>query len=191
MIRAFELQAEILFETPQSGQFEEIHFGENFNESLWIKFIVSESVWEGCFSKQNTNCIDKVLIDNDSLNALVVTGGNGYLINAKNRNLIFQTDEYPLIESAIQSYNPNFFFASTYCGVYVFNEKGLQKEIKPEFMVDGIYLDYQDNSKIITKIDSVENQYTEKIEVAIDLEKLEFDSLYNKISINLFKRFFK
>lgn len=186
------MKIELLTIVPISGNLEEIHFGENFNDSLWIEFKISENNhWLGCFSKSNENGLNKVLYDTNEKTCCVIAGGKGYLIDLETKNIILETDEHPLIESLVQSNNPNYYFLGNFYSVYVLNKKGLIKEIEPDFMVDGIYLEVQDRDKIIGKVDTAENQYERQLEISIDIERLEFDKLYQKSNINFLKKIFR
>lgn len=76
--------------------------------------------------------------------------------------------------------NPQFYFLGNFYSIYVLNRNGLVKEIEPNFMVDGIYLESQDGTKIIGKVDSAENQYESQLKISVDIESLEFDQLYTE-----------
>lgn len=185
------MNIEILTQIPISGKYEEVHFGDNFNQSLWIEFNISKTnYWVGCFSKLYENGLNKVLYDVNEKTCCVIAGGKGYLINIETKNIIFETDEYPLIESLVQSISPNYYFLGNYYSVYVLNKQGLIKEIKPDFMVDGIYVESQLEGKIIGKVDSAENQYEKPLPISIDLDSLEFDPYYEKPKLNFLKRIF-
>lgn len=138
------MKIDFLTIVPESGKYEEIHFGENFFDSLWVEFYISEdNHWLGCFSKSYDNGLNKVIFDEDKNTCCVVAGGKCYLINLETKEIIFETNEHPLSVSLSQSQNPNFFYIGTYHNVMIINEKGLVKEIEPGFMVDGIYLENQ------------------------------------------------
>jgi hypothetical protein len=184
------MEIEILKQTPKSGKFKEIHFGENFNSCLWVDFYISdENHWLGCFSKLYENGIDKFVYDKSSMLCLIVSGGKGYLINIENGELIYNSEEYPLVQSVTLSIQPNYFFIGTFYCVFVINTKGFLKEIRPDFMVDGIYLEKQEGNKIIGTVESAENQYNKRLDISIDIDTLEFDPL-KKSSFNIFKNLF-
>ncbi|MHA3047526.1 hypothetical protein JSO59_009250 [Riemerella anatipestifer] len=186
------MNIEILTIIPTSGQFEEVHFGENFNYSLWVDFNISrENHWVGCFSREYENGLDKVLYNDNNKTCCVIAGGKCYLLNFENKNLMFETDEYPIVQSLVQT-SEYYFFGSFY-SVYILDKNGLIKEIEPDIMVDGIYLEYQKGGKIIGKVDSAENQYKKPLDISIDIEKLEFDPYIEveKPKFNLLKRIFR
>lgn len=185
------MKIEFLTIVPTSGIHEEFHFGENFVDSLWVEFKLSEdNHWLGCFSKSYENGLNKVLYDIEEKTCCVIAGGKGYLIDIETKKIIFETDENPLIQSLVQSSNPNYYFLGNFYSIYVLNKKGLIKEIEPDFMVDGIYLESQNGDKIIGKVDTAENQYEKQLEISVDIEKLEFDQLYLKPKINFLKKIF-
>lgn len=185
------MKIEILTITPTSGQFEEFHFGENFNNSIWVDFYISEqNHWVGCFSKEYENGLNKVVFENEDKSCCVIAGGKAYLIDFETKNLIFKTDEYPLIQSLTKSIEPNFYFLGNFYSVYILNKNGLLKEIEPNITVDGIYLENQEGSKIVGKVESPENQYEKPFDISIDIETLEFDPFYREPDLNLLKRIF-
>lgn len=169
------MEIKILESIPNSGEFKEIYFGKNFNDSLWIDFNLSEdNHWVGCFAKQHENGMDKVLFNKNEKTCCVITGGKGYLLNIENKTIIFETEK-GFIESLAQSINPDYYFLGNYYSVYVLNKNGLIKEIFPDIMVDGIYLKHQKKNKIIGKVDSLENFYEKPLDISIDIKSLEFD----------------
>lgn len=185
------MNIEILTIAPISGQFEEVHFGENFIESLWIDFNISEeNHWVGCFSKEYESGINKVLYNDNEKSCCVIAGGKCYLLNFENKNLIFETDEYPIIQSLVQTFNPDYYFLGNFYSVYILNKNGLVKEIEPNIMVDGIYLENQEGSKIIGKIDSAENQYEKPLNISIDIDSLEFDPYFEKPKLGFLTKLF-
>ena len=185
------MKIEILTTTPISGKFEEVHFGENFNQSLWINFNISEeNHWVGCFSGEYENGINKVLYNENDNSCCVIAGGKCYLLNYKNKNLIYETDEYPIIQSLAQTFNPDYYFLGNFYSVFILNRNGLIKEIEPNIMVDGIYLENQEGSKLIGKVDSAENQYEKPLNISIDIDTLEFDPYLEKPKLNFLKKLF-
>ena len=186
------MNIEILTTTPISGQFDELHFGENFIDSLWVDFNISdEKHWVGCFSKEYETGLNKVLYQENNKTCCIIAGGKCYLINFETKYLIFETEEYPIIQSLVESSNPDYYFLGNFYSVYILNEKGLIKEIEPNIMVDGIYLEFQEGSKIIGKVDSAENQYEKPLNISIDIDTLEFDSFFEKPKFNLLKKIFR
>src|SRR5690606_1659313 len=187
-----KMKVDFLTNTPTSGTFEEFHFGESFNHSLWVDFDISENThWLGCFSKSYENGLNEVLFDSEEKTCCVIAGGKAYLIDIERKSLIFETDEHPLIQSIVLSNNPNYYFLGNFYSIYVLNKNGLVKEIEPNFMVDGIYLESQDGTKIIGKVDSAENQYESQLKISVDIESLEFDQLYTEPKINFLKKIFR
>lgn len=114
------------------------------------------------------NAIDKVLYNEKDKTCCVVAGGTCYLLNFENKSLIFETEEYPIIQSLVQS--PEYYFLGNYSNVYILNHNGLVKEIESDIMVDGIYLEHMERSKIIGTVDSAENQYVKPLNISIDID---------------------
>jgi hypothetical protein len=184
------MNIEILTKTPISGEFKEFHFGENFIESLWVDFNISEEKrWVGCFSKDYVNAINKVLYNEKDKTCCVVAGGKCYLLNFENKSLIFETEEYPIIQSLVQS--SDYYFLGNYTNVYILNHNGLVKEIEPDIMVDGIYLKHIEGSKIIGTVDSAENQYVKPLDISIDIDSLEFDPYLENPKLNFTDQLFR
>ncbi len=143
------MTSEILKTTPPSGDFPEKHFGDHFNSRLWVKFTDNAlQDWVGCFSK-TYQTLDVVLTDCNNETALVVSGGQGYLVDISKRELIYERDELPTIESAITTTNPDYFLIGACYTIYVFNKQGLVRMIEPHFIVDGIYFLEQQGKKAI------------------------------------------
>ena len=135
------MSATILHTIPFSGSYPEKHFGQNFNYQIWVEFEDNNfNKWLGCFPKHFPHPhFDKTFVDKNNNNAFVVIGGIGYLIDIANQTLLYQTEEYPAIESAMVTADPDFFIAGVMYSVYIFDKSGLFKEIKPDFFVDGIF----------------------------------------------------
>jgi hypothetical protein len=171
------MSAEILKQTPQSGDFPEKHFGETFNTVLWIKFVDNDfQEWVGCFSRPY-EAIDKVLTDNANETAFVVAGGQGYLIDILSRELLHKTDEIPALESIIHTTNPEYFLiGACYC-IYIFDNRKFIECYNPKFMVDGIYFTEQRGVKAIGHLYSY--QFQEDLNVGF-----EFDLTTNEMTIN-------
>ncbi len=168
------MSGKILNTTPISGEFTEIHFGEHFTSQLWIEFENNDfEKWYGCFPNDSRFGLNKVLIDKYNKSGLVISSGVGYLINITTKELILKTEEYPLIESAILSENPDYFIAGTFYSVYVFDSETLIKEVISDFMADGIYFKTQQNKKAIGDLATAENQYDFNVDFEFDLESFE------------------
>lgn len=168
------MSGKILNITPISGEFPEIHFGDHFTSRLWIEFEDNDfKKWYGCFPKDSRQGFNIVLVDKNNNSAFVVSSGVGYLINIATKELIFKTEEHPLIESAILTENPDYFIAGTFYSVYVIDLKTLIKEVTPDFMVDGIYFKTQQDKKAIGDLATAENQYDYNVDFEFDLESFE------------------
>ncbi len=166
------MRVKILDKIPIAGQCPEVHFGQEFICARWIEFEDENyEKWVGCFSCPCDNGPDQVILDDQNQFALVIAGGQGYLLNIALRELLFQTEAYPLIESALYTRNPAYFLAgASYC-IYVFDQQGLLKEIRPDNFIDGIQLHKQEGSKAIGVINSYKYDDCE-VRFELDLESL-------------------
>jgi hypothetical protein len=174
-----KMSGKILNTVPISGEYPEIHFGEHFTHRLWVEFEDNSFLkWISCFPNDFPKILNKVLINNHNNTAFVVSGGVGYLIDINKRELRYKTEEQPLIESAILTENPDYFIAGTIYSVYVLDSEKLVKEVKPNFMVDGIYFKSQRDKKASGDLATAENQYDFNIDFEFDLET--FDLTLNK-----------
>lgn len=168
------MSAEILTITPTSGNAPEIHFGEHFNNPLWIEFVNNNSEkWFGCFSNDHPSVLNKVLVDKENKSAFVVSGGIGYLVDIDNKIIKHKTADYPLIYSLIQTNDPDYFIAGTFFSIYVFDADKLIQEITPNIPVDGIYFKNQISRKAIGDLASNKNQYKSNLDFEFDLEIFE------------------
>ncbi|MEQ8475654.1 hypothetical protein [Fulvivirga sp.] len=181
------IKANILNDAPQSGSAPEVHFGEHFRQPLWVEFIISDiEKWYGCFSQDYHSGFNKVLLDERSKLAFVVSGGIGYLIDVNKRIVKYKTNDYPTIESLILTDTPSYFVAGAIYLIYIFDSNGLMKEIKPDIMVDGIYFKSQINGRAIGELTSAENQYRSNLGFEVDLESFEV-SIFQRPLVNDYK----
>jgi len=184
--------AEILTSTPISGGYPELHFGNNFNSKLWIKFASKESEeWMGCFSKAYEGGLCVALTSEDHTRGFIVAGGRGYLIDIQQRALIRELEDHPLIESAITTTKPNYFLAGTSYSIYVFDDFGLLHEAKPDMMTDGIYFKGQLQNKAIGNLATMENQYSKNIDFEFDLTTFQLRLIDSKVVDNVWYRVLK
>lgn len=109
--------------------------------------------------------IDKLLIapnvlfnKNNSI-CLSICDGKGYLIDVIQKVIILYIDNDSLIQSSILTYNPDYFIVGTFNKIYVLNEFGIKEQIEPNFTVDGIYFENQEQNKALGNIYVAENQY--------------------------------
>jgi hypothetical protein len=152
----------ILNSAPLSGQYPEFSFGQRFNSSLWTEFkSQSVDIWYGCFAKMWDKGFSTTLIDNNGHTAFIVAGGQGFLIDVVNKKLILTTDDYPAIESAIKTNNPEYYIAGMFYSAYVIDTKGEIKTIEKD-------------TKAIGLLDAAMNQYKHKYDFEVDLETFQF-----------------
>jgi hypothetical protein len=168
------MSARILTNTPTSGESPEIYFGENFRQTLWVEFVDNEyEKWIGCFQCDYPNVLNEVLVDRENKSAFVVSGGIGHLIDIENRELKYKTEENPLIESIIQTTNPDYFIAGTFYCVYVIDNEKLIKEVSADELVDGIYFKRQVDRKAVGDLASVDNPFDFNLDFELDLDTFE------------------
>jgi hypothetical protein len=84
--------AEIVYEKPLSGAFEEVLFGSDLGNTLWVKFSDKDGIneWIGKFgdgSRGSARCVTKI---EEPDKFLVRAGGFAYLVNATSRQLLNQ-----------------------------------------------------------------------------------------------------
>ena len=183
------MSGEILETTPLSGEYPEFHFGEHFAHKLWVQFEDKNfQKWNGCFPSESQQALNKILVNKSNDTAFVISGGAGFLIDINKKSLLFQTKEHTLIESAILTENPNYFIAGTFYSIYVFDNETLVKEIRPEIIVDGIYLKCQKDKMAIGELATAENQYKENLNFTLDLETFEL-ALNKKVRRKSFRFF--
>lgn len=163
------MSAEILDQTPISGEYPEKHFGQTFNSRLWVKFMDNNfQEWVGCFPRPY-HTFDKVLTDNANETAFVVAGGQGYLVDITTKDLLHELDDIPALESIIHTTNPEYFLiGACYC-IYIFDNKKLIKRFDPDFTVDGIFFTGQKDQKAIGHLYSYQFQQDLNVGFAFDL----------------------
>jgi hypothetical protein len=168
------MSAEILTIPPISGKFQERHFGEHFHAPVWVQFTDNNSEdWVGCFSRPFEGGLCQALTNESNTRAFVIAGGEGYLIDIDTKELITNLEDQPFIESAIHTTNPDYFIAgATYC-IYVLNDSGLLKQIKPDSIIDGIYFKNQVEKKAIGELATADNHYERNVDFEFDLTTFE------------------
>jgi hypothetical protein len=171
-----DMTVTILNSAPISGQYSEFSFGERFNSPLWTEFkSQTGDIWYGCFAKMWDKGFSTALIDNNGHTAFIVAGGQGFLIDTVNKKLILTTEDYPAIESAIKTNNPEYYIAGMFYSAYVIDTKGEIKTIEPDFTTDGIFFTGQKDNKAIGMLDAAMNQYEHKYDFEFDLETFQFN----------------
>jgi hypothetical protein len=171
-----DMTVTILNSAPISGQYPEFSFGERFNYPLWTEFkSQTGDIWYGCFPKMWDKGFSTALIDKNGHTAFIVAGGQGFLIDTVNKKLILTTEDFPAIESAIKTNNPEYYIAGVFYSVYVIDTKGEIKTIEPGFMTEGIFFTGQNDNKAIGKLDAAMNQYEYKYDFEFDLETFQFN----------------
>ncbi|MBL7932674.1 MAG: hypothetical protein JNL60_12270, partial [Bacteroidia bacterium] len=106
--------------------------------------------------------------------AFVVAGGRGFLINLIDKKMLWTSENYPSIESAIKTNDPEYYIAGMFYSAYVIDPKGDIKTIEPDFTTDGIFFTGQNDKKAIGMLDAAVNQYEHKYDFELDLETFKF-----------------
>lgn len=183
------MSVKVLNNVPASGELEEIHFGEHFTHGLWVEFETNEfEKWVGCFPMENINGCKTGLANRTNRVGFIVAGGLGYLVDIEEKKLILQTNEYPLIESAILTESPDYFIAGTFYSVCVIDNEKIIREVLPDFIIDGIYFSKQVDGKAIGELATAENQYDFNMGFEFDLKTFEL-TLNQKVTRKRFGPF--
>lgn len=185
------MSATILTITPTSGESQEVHFGEHFRHPLWVEFIDNNyEKWVGCFSSDYPNVFNEVLVDNGNNSAFVVSAGIGHLVDLNKKELIYKTEDYPLIESVLKTNDPEYFLAGTFSGIYILDSRKLVHEVVPNTIIDGVYLKSQSGKTVLGDLASIENQYESNLDFELDLVSFEL-SMNQKVIRTNYKLFEK
>lgn len=168
------MYAKILTNIPTLGDTPEIHFGDHFQYSLWIEFMDhNNEKWYGCFSSfyptDNLQSFNKVLVDQDNNSAFVIVDGIGYIVDIKNRQIKFQPEEHPLIESIIQTQNPNYFITGNSMCINVYDSEKWIKRIFPKELTHNILFTNQISKKVLGNLTTPEIYHNNPINFELDL----------------------
>ncbi len=81
--------AEVIYEKPLSGAFEEVPFGSELGNTLWVKFSDKNGIneWIGKFADGKRSGSRRVKKIEEPDKFIVCAGGYAYLIDATNRSL--------------------------------------------------------------------------------------------------------
>jgi hypothetical protein len=172
------MEAIILDNTPVSGEYPEVHFGDDFYDGIWVKFTDSNyEMWIGHFLGLGKNTSDKVLVSHDKKKAFVLSGYRGYIVDIDTRELKYKTNDEYYIHSLIQTSSPDYFIATTYSSVCIFDENKMIKELFPNFLgfdVDGIFAKEQEENYVLGEFETNVNRYYQTVEFVMDLNTFEF-----------------
>jgi hypothetical protein len=96
----FELP-EIVYEKPLSGEFEEVLFGSDHGNTLWVRFSDKYEIseWIGKFGcgGSTASCVTRAIVPDKFF---ISAGGFAYLIDAMTRKLINQYCEHDIQDAA-------------------------------------------------------------------------------------------
>jgi len=91
--------------------------------------------------------------------------------------LRYSTDEEYFINSIIQTTSPDYFVATTYSSVCIFDENKMIKELFPnfpEFDVEGMYVTSQKDNYVLGSSETFVNRFQEHVSFIMDLNTFEF-----------------
>lgn len=106
--------AEIVYEKPLSGEFDEVLFGSDSGNTLWVRFSDKHGIIEwigkfgcGCYSAAS---VTKAIVPDKFL---VCAGGFAYLVNATTRELVSRYCE-PSVQDAVYDSQRNVLVVANY-----------------------------------------------------------------------------
>lgn len=164
------MSAQILATLPESGKYQEISYGEKFTATCHILFNTNNDLeWLGHFAKNSDIGFSGVVTNADNNLALVVAGGQGYLINIESKELLPQLHNYSNLDSLLKTNNPDFFLVGAGNEILVFDFAGNLNVIVPDFLTDGIYFKEQQGNYASGMLDAPMNQYKAPYTFKMDL----------------------
>lgn len=105
------MHAEILKKAPVSGDFEEHNFSET-NDCLWVKFVDQDGAeWIGIFDNNLGTSLKTVIPIPESNSVLVISNGQGYLVDL-NKRVITENTDWKDVESIIYNDETGLYLAS-------------------------------------------------------------------------------
>ena len=168
--RAFKMKAEILKRKPFFTNIITMNFGEQNKPCLYVKFTDSkDQKWIGRFGKTEEEGLCQVIEDQNGSQCLVIANGKGYLVDVDKQTIMKELDKADHIMSALHTTKPNCFVAGTDNSIFIINEEGALKEILPDFFVDGIAFQKQQENAVSGWLASSINQFENSIPFKIDL----------------------
>jgi len=168
------MPAQILTTIPESGKYQEFSFGEKFNSVCHILFNTNDNEeWLGHFAKKHEGGFSGVVTNTANNLALVVAGGQGYLINIESKELLPQLYNFSNLESLLKTNNPNFFLVGACYKILVFDFEGNLNVVEPDFHIDGIYFKEQQGNYALGMLDAPMNHYKAPYTFKMDLTTFE------------------
>ena len=130
-------QAEVVYNKPLSGEFEEVLFGSDHGNTLWIRFSDKDGISEwigkfGCGSSSAAHVMKAIAPDK----FLVSAGGFAYLIDATARKLLSEHCE-PFVQDAAYDSQKNLLIVAQNYHLR-FLESGKEIWVSERIGVDGI-----------------------------------------------------
>ena len=164
------MKAEILKRKPFLTNVITMNFGEKNKSGLYVKFTDSNNQqWIGRFGKTEEEGLCQVIEDQNGSQCLVIANGKGYLVDVDKQTIMKELDKADHIMSALHTNKPNCFVAGTDNSIFIINEEGALKEILPDFFVDGIAFQKQQENAVSGWLASSINQFENSIPFKIDL----------------------
>lgn len=164
------MKAEILKRKPFLTSIITMNFGEQNKPGLYVRFTDSKNKkWIGRFGKTEGKGLCQVIEDQNGSQCLVIANGKGYLVDIDKKTIMKELDKGDHIMSALHTTKPNYFVAGTDNSIFIINEEGTLKEILPDFYVDGIAFQKQQENAVSGWLASSINQFENSIPFKIDL----------------------
>ncbi len=129
--------AEIIYEKPLSGDFDELLFGSNLGNTLWVKFSDKDGIneWVGKFGVggRGSGRIIKIL---EPDRFFISAGGFAYVIDATIRKLVWRYSEEDVLEM-VYDVPKNLLIAADYTKLHWIDRENKVLAVK-DVAVDGI-----------------------------------------------------
>lgn len=166
--------AKILDKVPESGIYPEFHFGNNFQENLWVKFTNSlEDTWYGCFAAGLNSKMNKIVVDSKKYKTAILAGGRLYIVDNNSHKLLFtHRDEGIPIQDIIFSIEKELLFYCTWYAIFIVNKEYVIKDLFPN-EIDGIKFSKVDECFLYGEYWPI-SQEEKWIPFRVELESMDF-----------------
>jgi hypothetical protein len=143
---------EKLKSTPNSGDFDEKHFGKTDPNPLWIKFYSTNSEsWIGSFASGDIGLINEKIFEIDQTSKIgILINGAFYLIDKNAKDVLLNPEHGFFTDFEISSVEDLIFLATDW-GIYVIKDKEQIKVIRPDF-IDGVRFTKKTDKLLIGEI---------------------------------------
>jgi hypothetical protein len=111
----------VLDRQPISGSIKEVWFDAN-GECTWVEFAVDDDRWVGVFGRGQGSLTSACVFDSGNA-AMVISRGQGYLVDIKSRALLHKT-ECKWLDSAMEVQDTSNVVACEYLDVHMYSKSG-------------------------------------------------------------------